>query len=483
MDFSNKRIGLLDHMGWGNMGDAAIQEAVIANIKRRIPNACLIGFSLYPEDTKRRHGIESYSIRWWHPGMKGQNAETAESAAAPKHSIKDILRSHKAIHSLAKRAQYIVMECAHLVRSYRVVRSLDMLIISGGGQLCELHGDLPYNVFKFCLLGKLASKPVLMLGVGADLLKRPINRFLAKWAVRLTNYASFRSEESRILVRSLGVRKPLHVCPDPAYALDVCRHMTLDERGALTRQESENLLGSLGFEAKPDGGPSAFAGREEKSGPYAAGTAARRPKVGLNPMGYCDPRRWPKKDAGAYRQYLDKLATFSTWLLRQGFDLELFTSDILTDVLAMEDLKGRLSATLGPEEMKRIEVRALPTLNELLVQMSAFQFVITSKFHGVIFSHLLAKPVIALSYLPKIEDLMRAVGHVQYCMDIACFQTDQLMEKFALLVKEEDSLRKLFEGTTASYSGILRDNFDHLFGRESESAALVGAADALAVAE
>ena len=32
-----KRIGLLDHMGYGNMGDAAIQEAFIANIRRRLP--------------------------------------------------------------------------------------------------------------------------------------------------------------------------------------------------------------------------------------------------------------------------------------------------------------------------------------------------------------------------------------------------------------------------------------------------------------
>jgi hypothetical protein len=56
------KIGLLDHMGYGNLGDAATQDVVIANIRKRIPNAELVGFSLIPSDTLQRHGIPSYPI-------------------------------------------------------------------------------------------------------------------------------------------------------------------------------------------------------------------------------------------------------------------------------------------------------------------------------------------------------------------------------------------------------------------------------------
>src|ERR1700735_1467658 len=59
-------IGLLDHMGYGNLGDAAVQESVIANIKKRLPNARLVAFSLSPEDTIKRHGIPCYPILRWH---------------------------------------------------------------------------------------------------------------------------------------------------------------------------------------------------------------------------------------------------------------------------------------------------------------------------------------------------------------------------------------------------------------------------------
>src|SRR6516225_6955010 len=62
-------IGVLDHMGYGNLGDAAVQESVIANIRKRLPNAQLVGFSLVPDDTLRRHGIPSYPILRWHSGL------------------------------------------------------------------------------------------------------------------------------------------------------------------------------------------------------------------------------------------------------------------------------------------------------------------------------------------------------------------------------------------------------------------------------
>jgi polysaccharide pyruvyl transferase WcaK-like protein len=102
----------------------------------------------------------------------------------------------------------------------------------------------------------------------------------------------------------------------------------------------------------------------------------------------------------------------------------------------------------------------------LLSQMSDFDFVVTSKFHGVIFSHILGKPVVALSYLGKIEDLMRAVGHERYCLDIEHFELATLIESFQSLVNEEEDLRGLFRRTTMRYSDALRHDFDRLFGKE-----------------
>ena len=63
VDAVSKKIGLLDHMGAGNLGDDTTQTAVMNNIKRRWPNAEICGFSMNPSDTRLRHGIASYAIR------------------------------------------------------------------------------------------------------------------------------------------------------------------------------------------------------------------------------------------------------------------------------------------------------------------------------------------------------------------------------------------------------------------------------------
>ena len=65
------KIGLLDHMGGGNLGDDATLDAAIQNIRRRWPDAVLIGLSMNPDDTETRHGIPSYAIRRrrWHLGV------------------------------------------------------------------------------------------------------------------------------------------------------------------------------------------------------------------------------------------------------------------------------------------------------------------------------------------------------------------------------------------------------------------------------
>src|SRR5271166_5991090 len=58
-----KKIGLLDHMGGGNLGDDTTQTAVMCNIRKRWPDAIIYGFSMNPADTESRHAISAYPIR------------------------------------------------------------------------------------------------------------------------------------------------------------------------------------------------------------------------------------------------------------------------------------------------------------------------------------------------------------------------------------------------------------------------------------
>ena len=465
------QIGLLDHMGFGNMGDAAILESFITNIRKRSPNVLLTAFSLYPEDTRKRHDISCYPITWSHPGPK-PSATAASGLSVGNSRLRSFMKSLRLIYPFVKALYNLIQEFAFLIRSYRLIRSLDLLVMSGGGQLCELYGSLPYNVFKFSALAWLARTPLFIVGVGADLLEHPMNQRFAKWAVQLSSYTSFRSAESQAAMRVLGVTKETHVCPDPAYALDLRGYVSSERGSTLTDGEAQVLARNLldaqaqtpDFALKAAAAPSvhctahSFPGQDA----FAAAFPNRSRRVGVNPIGFCDPRRWPRKDPGVYSAYLDSLAALCAWLLDRNYQLELFTSDFTGDFYALDDLHNRTLARTTSPSQSALVVRPLLTLKHLFLQMSTFDFVVTSRFHGVIFSHMLSKPVIALSYLPKIDHLMKGVGHESYCIDIERCDAASLIGRFALMVEQEDALRSLFNRTVKAHAAALEPEFDRL---------------------
>ena len=422
------RIGLLDHMGFGNLGDAAILESFIHNIRERLPDADIVAFSADPEDTNARHKIPCYPIRN-NCRMKQWSASVAANQGAIsslRTAFKNAVRSSPILRTVIDRTNNVVSELAHLIRSYQHIYSLDLLVISGGGQLCDLWHDQPYNVFKFCFLARLAHTPVYIVGVGADRLQSRRGRMFARWSVALSDYTSFRDVESQALMQNLGCKALTHVCPDPAYAL------MAPARGLPTQALPPRI-------------------------------------VGLNPMGFCDPRMWPRADLAAYRRYLEKLTAFATWLLTNGYDLRLFSSDIGVDQFAMSDLEQSVKDATSSEMHARVGCNIARTLDQLLAQMAHLDIVVTPKFHGVVFSHMLAKPVVALSYMPKISYLMTRAGCKALCLEIDRFTTDDLISAFNAAASQCQRLRGQLQQFATDYRSDLTREFDRLCSMKGRS--------------
>jgi len=423
------RIGLLDHMGFGNLGDAAILESFIQNIRERLPDVDIVAFSADPEDTSARHKIPCHPIRN-NCRMKrrsGSVAANQEATSRLRTAFKKAIQHSSLLRAVIDRTNNISSELAHLIRSYQRIYSLDLLVISGGGQLCDLWHDQPYNVFKFCLLARLAHTPVYIVGVGADRLQSRRGRLFARWSVALSDYTSFRDIESRTLMQNLGCKALTHVCPDPAYA----------------------LIASAAY--------------------VPTQTLPPRRIVGLNPMGFCDPRMWPRADPAEYRRYLDKLTAFAIWLLTNGYDVQLFSSDIGVDRFAIDDLERSVKDAISPEMHARVGCDTACTLDGLLTQMARLDIVVTPKFHGVVFSHMLARPVVALSYMPKIAYLMRRAGCETLCLDIDRFTTDELISAFIAAANQYERLQAQVRQLAADYRSDLTREFDRLCSMKGRS--------------
>jgi hypothetical protein len=105
------RIALLDHMGLGNLGDAATQDAVIDVLRKNWPGVELVGFSLNPRDTEERHGIPCHPITWSYPGRHASGSGSVASRMKARLKRSFVYRFLKPVRDLLR-------EPLHWVRSY-----------------------------------------------------------------------------------------------------------------------------------------------------------------------------------------------------------------------------------------------------------------------------------------------------------------------------------------------------------------------------
>lgn len=181
----NKKIALLTPYTGGNLGDAAIQEAVISNIRQRAPQAEIFLITLCPEMTAELHGITSFpitpfAIKNYSPGPSYQLNTGKNSNRSAYHDSKSsppipypketrfqqfttkLLCNLKSSARKGRRTWAIAKgELKHIVRSYLVMKQSSILIVSGGGQLDDYWGGAwghPYALFKWSLLARIAGK-------------------------------------------------------------------------------------------------------------------------------------------------------------------------------------------------------------------------------------------------------------------------------------------------------------------------------------
>jgi polysaccharide pyruvyl transferase WcaK-like protein len=427
---SDTKIGLLQHVGGGNLGDDATLAAVAANIRRRWPNVELVAFSMNPDDTEKRHGIMSHPIRrkGWSIGYEpaGTEATLTETVKALTHKYGAIFYLLKAANALVRLPSEVLRELSFLVSSRRNIKSVDLLIISGGGVLTEKDGPwgFPYTIFKWVVLARSAGIRCMFLNLGAGPLTQPLGKFFVARALLAADYVSLRDSKSRALVYGIGFRGKSRVFPDSVYGLEVA---TTNGR------------------------------------PLGKRTQAI---VGFAPMPYPDrgPRGYrTEKDQIFYDEFIRKLAIFASWLVDQSYALTIFGIDIGVDPLAIEDLQMTLRSNHGITSSQYSVNQFVKSAHDLLATMSGMDYVVTCRLHGVVFAHLLNKPVLAIAHHPKVVDLMTDLELSSYCVNIRDFDLKLLTEKFASMVISADEIKSRMAASLTRNKQRLTSQFDELF--------------------
>lgn len=418
------RVGVWGHYHGGNQGDDCVVSAIIGNVRARRPDAEILGFSMNPQDTRRRHGVDAYPIR--RAARRRVATEERQVAcgapsngeirAVAKRVLKRVAPLYRALVTSRDVVLNVAGEAAFLVESYRNLRGVDALVVAGSGPVSDEWGGAwgyPYTLLKWALLSRIAGAKFLLLCVGAGPIDGSLSRWFLRLAIRLSHYRSFRDESSAALVRdALGVDAG-PVLPDLAFSL---------------------RLNEVEARRPPV--------------PIPRGRAV----VGLNPMPHFDLRYQPDGDTARYDRYLRKLTGVTAWLLQNGYTVLLVPTQVPADPRMSADLLRLLETEVGLRGSERIVNARVSDLSDLMGWLDACDYTIAGRFHGIILSYLRAKPCLALAYHPKTWDLTAAMGQGAFCLDIESFEVDILIERFREMERRRESIRaELKERCLAKY--------------------------------
>lgn len=431
-----RRVGLISPYSGGNLGNAAIITATIANIRKRVPDAEIVGITLNPVGTRSRHGIEAFPLaavsRPYYGLFDPNNAKSNPQPPSRTASVKQWLKRMPLLGSFLKAVRVWSRELTHTLSAARVVRDLDRVIVPGGGALDEFWGGPwghPWTLFKWTTVSRLCGTPFLFVSVGKCSLQRPLSRFFVRIALRLAAYRSYRDTDSKNAVQNLIDARNDPIYPDLAFSY-----------------------------------PSSAA-REPRGDGQESGLV-----VGVNPIAYCDPRSWPLQDEKRYRTYVRHLSEMVKWVLLQGHRVLFFTTDSPDDA-TVEDIKTMLFLQhIDPNMVQTLCVSAEEGTDNLLNGIAHADLTIASRLHGVILSHLNGTPVLALSFDPKVDAHMNAMGQKEYCVDINDLGIDDLIERFLALKAARQRERAHLVSVGRDFRDLLDCQYDRILGTEAGAA-------------
>jgi polysaccharide pyruvyl transferase WcaK-like protein len=414
------RIGLLGPFGYGNLGDSASLEAMIQNIRVRLPNAQIFGFSLNPEDTEQRNGIPSYPISrmsWKETGGSGLGQRLADWLGRQRNP---------ALRALQRWSVRAPMEIKLVAAAYRQVKGLDLLIISGSGQLQDYWAgggpwSFPYTLLKYALMTKLLRVDLMFVSVGAGPVNARLSRVFLRWALSLASYRSFRDDFSRKYVAEVvGFSTGDPVYPDLAFSLK-----------------------SRAGEPRP--------------------RPTQRPIVGLGPIGYFRDGCWPEHDAARYADYLAKLAAFVTWLIRREYAVVFLPGEAHYDRLVIDELIQRLHADGLEAAADQIINVDIQTAGELMDVLTITDVVCACRYHNLVLAEILGRPVMAISYQAKIDALLDDSGQGAYCLPIASFRLEDLQNRFEALEENRPQSLQQIASRIQVYRAALEEQYARIF--------------------
>jgi polysaccharide pyruvyl transferase WcaK-like protein len=405
MTTAPKKIALFGYFGMGNFGNDASLQAMLRQIRQRLPTAQVSCVCYDPGTVEKLHGL---------PGVRLDTATEFAWGAGTKGVRKWV---YKVLHRLKAPSELLSWW-----RSIIYLRKVDLMIASGTGLLDDFGTgpfQVPYDVFKWSLAAKLAGAKVLFVSIGAGPILHPLSRWFMKWAAWFGDYRSYRDQLSKDFMASLG----LDVRRDPVYP---------------------DLVFSLPVTKWQNGG--------SRNG--------KPPSVALGLIAYQGWGDQPERAGEIYRACLKNMKHLIRRLQEKGYAVRLLTGDTHDD----EALENILAALDGPEDDRfagQLTVESVSSLEDVLREIAATDIVVASRFHNVVSALMLGTPAISIEYAPKNRALLEDMGLGAYCHHMETVEIDRVVAQVDELTGRRTGIKESLEEKNRVY----RERLDEQFAR------------------
>jgi polysaccharide pyruvyl transferase WcaK-like protein len=329
----------------------------------------------------------------------------------------DLAQSSRAVRQL----RLLFGEVADWFRVVGAMRGVDRVIVTGTGILTDTYEGpfgKPYQMFKWAAAARLCGHRVAFVSVGAERLTVPYKLRLMGWALRLADYRSYRDGVSKRRAEGLAaVAKDDPVFPDLAFSL-----------------------------------PPELTSARPSSRPAGPTTVA----VGVYTV---------DGDQEVMERYVETIGRFVLWLLERGYAVRIVIGDVAYDLDALNNVRAWLARH---DVGHRVVDEAATSFELLLTQLSTVDLVVATRFHNVLLSLLLEKPVVSVSHMDKNDELMESMGLSSYRLPLKDVRVEDLVAKFGELERNADALRAQIREKNALFRAQLDAQYERIFGTPAQ---------------
>jgi polysaccharide pyruvyl transferase WcaK-like protein len=402
----NTRIVLFGHFGAGNLGNEITLQAMLNQLRQLAPNAEFTCVCSGPDIVAATHNI---------------NAVPSRDILVGPWPHRDIL-----VRMARKLFVGIPSEVYRWLKGVKTMWRTDALVVPGTGLLTDAYTLLnwgPYDLFRWSVTAKLCRCKLLFVSVGAGPIYGRLGRLFVKTALSLADYRSYRDQSSLQYLKSIGFRAENDlVYPDLAFSL-----------------------------------PSAEMPRSRDS-------RGRRSVVGIGLMEYAGKYSVERPADTTYAAYLESVLEFVKWLLAHEYDVRLVIGDFV-DARVAREFRLLLRQRLVDHDEGRIVDEPAASIEELLKQLAETDLVVATRFHNVLLSFLLNKPVVAISFHHKCSSLMQQMGMAEYCQDINSLNAAGLIEQFGQLQKNAGCVKRIIRERVRTCQDSLDEQYAIMLGK------------------